>query len=96
MYSPEARITIDKHDDFITSDEKGRLFFIHIPGLTGLPGTVSFELADWPGHYLRQDDIYLVVEARHLSQRQDVFNQESSFVIHKWRSNNSDVSSYYR
>ena len=82
MNYPKLKIGINTTDGEAPAmlTEGGRRFFIQQPGLTGDNATVSFEAADWPGHYLRHRDNFLYVQVKGKKTDQCLFHFDLFFV----------------
>ena len=76
-------IGVDQSNNAYIKDQYNqglKLNFVH-PGLTGVPGTVSLESDEKPGHYLRHYGYTVDLEERSHPRNPNMFDQDASFKL---------------
>ena len=56
---------------------------VHVPGLTGKVGTLSFESKSKPGFFLRHFEFESVFESNLNPRNADIYREDATFKIHR-------------
>ena len=74
---PNHKIGIEKTDQGYFTQKHPELFqFKVVPGLSGAPGSISFESIARPGHFLRHKNYFMWL---HKYQNTDLYKKDASF-----------------
>ena len=74
---PHLKMGIENNDQgYLTQKHPELQHFKVVPGISGLPGSISFESIARPGHFLRQSNYFIML---HKYQNTDLFKKDASF-----------------
>ena len=74
---PNRRMGIEHNDQgYLTKIHPGLQNFKVVPGISGVPGTISFESIARPGHFLRHSNYLMWL---HKYQNTDLYKKDASF-----------------
>ncbi|XP_013387833.1 uncharacterized protein LOC106156933 [Lingula anatina] len=76
---PDRTWGLDQNGDaFINQGFSGNIFYV-VPGLTGQPGTVSFNSVEYPCSYLRHFNFALRLESSQNPANPEIYNEDATF-----------------